>query len=82
MIVNCDYSIRILPEREAGTIPTCNICAKEIIPPFIFWMSDRDGGDILLHPDCALNLVIGLSRDISEYKTRFNADIKLEQRKR
>ena len=68
---NNDKPYHFSPEEErisdgiAGPNDTCFLCYKSLTLPFVMW-----GGafDLCLHPACALDLFLRLSRDIWELK--------------
>src|SRR5690349_209767 len=50
------------PEIDKG----CFLCGGAVTVPFIYWAGRTSW--IVLHPDCAANLTLALSRDLHEIK--------------
>jgi len=45
----------------------CFFCGEEVEGDLIGWMG-QTGPDLILHPTCAVNLMIRLMRDVHEYQ--------------
>lgn len=52
-------------------IPPCLVCGKYSERPFIHFLAQHSGGDVMLHPDCAAVLQLKLARDLWEYQAEY-----------
>jgi hypothetical protein len=65
-------------ENEWYKKPTdcCLYCGRRISGPCIWWRGDttevKEANNIWLHPECAIQLMIRISRDIHEIQIKTN----------